>query len=147
MKVPETFANAKKIGNVTNPLSPYSLIIENYGWRMAVRVSSMQMVLVALISLLLQSRLPKKVSSTERLQQKSWMLDTTVFKNKAFVAFTGALFIYMLSYQVPFVHLVSVLRFVSRKDVSIFNCVIFESYDFLHTFYHYGATTLFCKNQ
>ena len=114
-------------------------LIKRLGWRKAVRVSSLQMIVVALISFLYKPRLPKK-SSSQGLQQRP-MFDATVLKNKAFVAFVIALFVFVLAYQVPFVHLVSThiitilivhfrlkFRIISRR---VFILFIF-SFDFLY---------------
>jgi len=81
-----------------------NVIVERYGWRKAVRISSVQMVMVSFISLLYKPRLPKNMEMEEESKKRP-MFDTNILKNKAFIAFVAALFVFMLSYQVPFVHL------------------------------------------
>ena len=78
-------------------------IVEAYGWRVYVRFSTGLMIFVAIISCLYKNRVPIE----RRGNNNRPLFDYTIFQNKAFVVFTMALFVFMLSYFVPFVHLVS----------------------------------------
>jgi len=83
-------------------------VIENYGWRTLVRISAGLLLLCSLISLTYRPN--EKLQRMLKAMRKDYhppLLDLSVFQNKGFIAFTFALFIFMLSYFVPFVHLVS----------------------------------------
>lgn len=90
------------------PLMNY--VNETYGWRVSIRVFSVLLVLCSLISLSFRPNkqlqgILKSMKSNEI--KRPPLFDTSVFKNKGFLALTFALFIFMLAYFVPFVHLVS----------------------------------------
>lgn len=101
------------LGPVLNGLTKY------LGWRKTLRVTSVSMVVVALISFMYRPRIVKKSSSNDSIQkQKRPMFEFRVLKNKAYLAFVVALFVFMLSYQVPFVHLVSSFCFINVQIMS-----------------------------
>lgn len=79
-------------------------LISSYGWRMCVRFSSVLMIAVSFISILYRPRIQPMDARYLRKHKKP-LFDFSVFQNKAFLAFTFALFLFMLSYFVPFVHL------------------------------------------
>ena len=83
---------------------------ETYGWRVSIRVSSLLLLLCSCVSLTFRpnkqlQEMLKTMESSKGFKRPP-LFDTTVFKNKGFLALTFALFIFMLAYFVPFVHLV-----------------------------------------
>lgn len=81
-------------------------VIENYGWRTSCRMTTGLFLICALISLTYRpNEVLQRMLKNARKDQRQPLLDTTVFQNKGFLAFTAALFIFMLAYFVPFVHL------------------------------------------
>ena len=81
------------------------IFIANFGWRQTVRLSSGLMLCVSLISLAYRPLIPPLGQGLH--EESRPLFDFSVFQNRAYVMFTAALFIFMLSYFVPFVHLVS----------------------------------------
>ena len=74
------------------------------GWTNTIRVASGLMISVTLISFLYRPLVPPLRDNDGGSQP---LFDISVFGNKAYIMFTIALSIFMLSYFVPFVHLVS----------------------------------------
>lgn len=83
-------------------------VIENYGWRTSVRMSTVLLFICSFISLTYKPN--EKLQRMLKAMRKDYrppLIDLSVFQNHGFIAFTFALFIFMLAYFVPFVHLVS----------------------------------------
>ena len=78
-------------------------INETYGWRISNRLTSVLLLCASGVSFIYR---PLICPSSQRGNYKRPLFDLTVFQNKAFIVFTFALFIFMLAYFVPFVHLV-----------------------------------------
>lgn len=89
---------------VMGPVINYT--IEHYGWRVSVRLTSALMFVVTLVSFIYKPNIPLN-SGNGGQDTKRPLFDCSIFQNKAFLAFTFGLFVFMLSYFVPFVHLVS----------------------------------------
>ena len=88
---------------------------EAYGWRVSIRVSSVLMLACSIVSLTFRPnkqleemiRINTAQDNNNTTTKKRPLFDTSVFKNKGFLALSFALSIFMLAYFVPFVHLVS----------------------------------------
>ena len=81
------------------------ILLDTFGWVNTIRFCSGAMILVTMVSLVYRPRIPPippEIAKTRPL------FDVSVFKNKAYIMFVIALSFFMLSYFVPFVHLVSV---------------------------------------
>ena len=79
------------------------VLIEKLGWVNTVRCCSGLMILVTMVSLVYYPRIPPippEIAKTRPL------FDLSIFKNKAYIVLVVALSCFMLSYFVPFVHLV-----------------------------------------
>jgi len=80
-----------------------NLINAHYGWRTSIRLSTGLMLVVSLISCFYKTRIPLR--SSDDKEESRPLFDFSIFQNKAFLMFTFALFLFMLAYFVPFVHL------------------------------------------
>ncbi|XP_065643931.1 monocarboxylate transporter 10 [Hydra vulgaris] len=78
-----------------------NFINESYGWRVSNRLTSVLLLCTSGVSFLYRPI----ISSPSPNNYKQPLFDFSIFQNKAFIVFTFALFIFMLAYFVPFVHL------------------------------------------
>ena len=94
------------------------VLIDKLGWVNTIRCCSGLMLVVTMVSLVYRPRIPPippEIAKTRPL------FDVSIFKNKAYIIFVVALSCFMLSYFVPFVHLVSAVLFLSA-DVEMVFC-------------------------
>lgn len=95
------------LGTMTmGPVISYA--IHRYGWRTSVRVTTVLITIVTVASCFYRPLVPPRRKRYRGTGEKAPpIFDFTIFQNKAFLAFTAGLCVFMLSYFVPFVHLVS----------------------------------------
>ena len=95
---------------IAGPVINY--LLDNVGWKNSMRILSAFASLLAVAPLLFRPVENAEEDTTEPVKAKQKLFDTSIWRNKAYVAWVITVSLFQFGYLIPFIHLVSdILRY------------------------------------